>query len=568
MRRCGFIFTLLIGCGLLLASCGRNTESPSGFDILATGETVPVAAAQFVSLKERMHRGLSLQSAEELHVATLEAKDLQGNPFVYLNFAAPTPIDDPYTFGLSLDGSEWAGDRDDSPWTMTVTGAETNRDVHYMNTIGLELLMDLAKAVEALGGEANIKGLVAATPTLFWIEDKSGVLWEPVSREVVPANIVKDYRSDYSQLVEDMDDPKYLDYLEQAWECELDSDECYMSVSSMSMAGFEMEDAELESLSQGSYSFDLESLTQKNGSLDVAKAAKEVQAQIAPELHAQGWFGGDLIAGRQAHMPLQEPWAYGRSSTYFNGVHRCAYQYGQPSNTALLGCGPAAFISLIWRDWAGYDAGNGVTSSEAGIKFYGQAFPSYRSRTDIGFDTQTWDELASSYSAWDDSGVLRYDGPMQVLTARRSDGQVDIQHWLHSCWFVNNPMTTGDDWRTGVNQWLAYQHDIYNTPRMRVVGNTSNGPGNPSNKGPKHAMLMKRLRTDVTPIVAKPIIALFPSDNKAAGSYHISPVHRYNKSGRGIFATLHVSSIDRPYGQYNIGAYWVAETGVFYTERY
>lgn len=76
-------------------------------------------------------------------------------------------------------------------------------------------------------------------------------------------------------------------------------------------------------------------------------------------------------------------------------------------------------------------------------------------------------------------------------------------------------------------------------------------------------MLIKRLKED-----KKPIIALFPSMNKIFGEYHISPVHRYNKSGRWIFSKLHVSSLDHPDGKFNIGAYWVLETGVFYTEKY
>ena len=575
MRQYSFVLTLLIGCSLLLASCGQNAESPSGFDILAAGEKVPVAAAQFVSLKERMHRGLSLQSAEELHVATLEAKDLQGNPFVYLNFAAPTPISDPYAFGLSLDGSEWTGNNNDSPWMMTITGAETNRDVHYMDAVGLELLMNLSKTVGALGGGANVKGLVAPTPTYILVEDQQGRYWDAVSGEVLTEEAVKRLREDYSRLTKQMNDPDYLAYLEAAWDCETDSDACDVDLDAQSLSA----DDELALQSAAAYHFALEDLTDAEGNLKVAAAAAELDAQMGSQLSVQGVWGGDMEKGRQAHFPSQAPEYFARDKNHFNDVHRCAYQTLNPysdsdSRTVYIGCGPAAFLSLVWREWAGYDAGNGK-GAEAGQPFYNLPFPSdTRSRSDIGLrgyiDPNTGKEtnvpdpkrFYKAYYSFIVDGKIT-DDPISRLTQRTGDDQIAVHHLLHSCWFVNNPMTTGDDWRAGANRWLTEQHKLYNVARMRVVGNTSNGPGNPANKGAKHAMLIDRIKTQ-----KKPIVALFPSANKLLGAYHISPVWKYDKSGRGIFATLHVNSLDYPDAFYNIGAYWVAETGLFYIEKY
>lgn len=62
---------------LVLVACTQpQDEEISKKSIFETGDAVPVSAAQFLSLKESMTDGLSVQSTSNLNFATIEVEDL------------------------------------------------------------------------------------------------------------------------------------------------------------------------------------------------------------------------------------------------------------------------------------------------------------------------------------------------------------------------------------------------------------------------------------------------------------------------------------------------------------
>ena len=80
-----------------LAACTTPTRPPSEPTVLDLARPVPRVAAQALALHAGLERGLTLQTAETLHIATLDVEDPLGHPFTTLVFTSTAPIPDPWT---------------------------------------------------------------------------------------------------------------------------------------------------------------------------------------------------------------------------------------------------------------------------------------------------------------------------------------------------------------------------------------------------------------------------------------------------------------------------------------
>ncbi|MBF6596266.1 MAG: hypothetical protein IVW51_17705 [Thermaceae bacterium] len=125
---------------------------------MAKAEPIPLVLAQSIGLMQYLQGNTALQTAEQSSIKTILVEDLEGNPFVYLNFVAPVAINDVWSFGASLRGDEWKNNPEQ--WQIIATGATTARAVLNYIEDGFGTLQNLAKTAQALGGSQRVKRVV------------------------------------------------------------------------------------------------------------------------------------------------------------------------------------------------------------------------------------------------------------------------------------------------------------------------------------------------------------------------------------------------------------------------
>lgn len=268
-----FLVLLMLCLSLFLTAC-PSTEDPEPTvripPVDAQGN-VSVAAAQFVSLRSRMESGLPLATARNVNMSNLLAEDVYGEPFIYLVFVSPRPIDNLYTYGLTADSSKWEDAQntlDDTPWSTHYIGASNIRDVDYATLLDLDYLVTLADTVQSLGGENNVARLVAFSPTGIVIETTSGTFVDPSNGRVLSESEVTMATETYNQLQQEIDDAGLLPLIRQGWLCAFDSSECGEP------------DPKLDTRGEPPYNFDVAALTQADGTLDIPTAANEIHRQL------------------------------------------------------------------------------------------------------------------------------------------------------------------------------------------------------------------------------------------------------------------------------------------------
>jgi hypothetical protein len=319
------------------------------FDLLRDAQPVPPLIAQLQSLDRALENGLSLQSVSNLHMATLTVEDFYGNPFVHVTVTSPIPINELWAFAATLSGDEWEGDTEGSPWNIAITGASTASYPQSMNGVGLETLIDFRDTITAMGGSKKLKRVVAAMSTIFLLQDVSGTYWDPNNRAPVNDELFFFLKNNYDEMVSVNNSPELQEQLAALWEPYLDPASQTVAVLHPALHP------------------DLASVS---GNLNLKRAAELLrerekfapQVRRTPKVVCEYILGlavcYDLLHGyinpwHQAHSGAfdQYPYFFGWQSTHVFKVPRCA-PLGGVVQDALLGCGPASFISLIWRLWA------------------------------------------------------------------------------------------------------------------------------------------------------------------------------------------------------------------------
>ncbi len=552
---------ILLFLGLALSACGEGTlqtdpiecesadcmgEGTPG-DFVETSEEVPTVAAQMLGLYMGFDKGHSPLDAPEIYTKTITAEDLDGDAFVHLNFTAPVPLDQPFDVGLSIDSSAW---KDSKAYTTAVVGATTMRDANYEWSGGLQRLIDLSETVAALGGEERMKRIVAASPMDFLVEDVDGEYW-PVGRtevvedssgvEPLASEEMQFIREKYAEVKDANNNSAFADVMSQNWQVELDA-----------LVGEPVE------LTTEGITAQLSGLTQNDGNLDIGALKSEIDFN-ATSAQLGSWEKMDRLLGegRQAHMPAQRYDFIGVDPDKMFDVPRCTGQIGQPPEAKLeraLGCGPAAFVSLAWREWAGYYADDDHNGSvkQSGVEFYDMPYRPEENRLD------------KQWSRYKENGLA---ARMAEAVDRSKYGRSDIQEDMNSCWFVNGTLTHHNKWRDGANKWLKRQHDKHGTPRMRVKSNVSYLLGNIGSAGKKARMLRDQMKKRRKPAVAGISNGIFSWS-------HYSPVHNYRTRKRCAWFVcwrqLQVQIIEPGYDYrwFNMSAGWVRDASVHFIERY
>ncbi|RYE82208.1 MAG: hypothetical protein EOO75_21045, partial [Myxococcales bacterium] len=199
------------------ASPGGEAETGEEADLVAAARAIPPAAAQAVTLRERIIAGLSVESARKLHMVQLKAQDFRGQESVYLNFTAPDAIQDPWSFALGLDPEAWGEETSESPWTTTITGATTVHAPVSLSAVGLGLLVKLGKTAQAMGGGARVKQILAATPTRFFLVKSNDELWDVETAAVADPAVLAELKVEYTKTVKSLSRQSLVRDMKQKW---------------------------------------------------------------------------------------------------------------------------------------------------------------------------------------------------------------------------------------------------------------------------------------------------------------------------------------------------------------
>lgn len=516
---------------LCLSGCSEGVPSAAptaSFDILEVARPVPLVAAQGVGLLSRVELGLSAQSVEGLHMATLTAEDFEGHPFVYLHFTAPRRLGSPWESGLTLTGQEWAGEGEGSPWSTSVVGASTGRALLSSTSVGLELLRNLSRTAQAMGGAAAVRRLVAASPSVFLLEDMQGRYWDSTTASPASAEVVARLRADYERAHQANNSQELLTALEADWQPVLEA-------SDPGRAG-----------AQGLYER-METFTRQDGSLDLRRAAaalrrQGVSAQVergSGEFQESCWrflwwrvcnptLEGYLPTERQAHGTSfrQDPEYMGWPGQDFS-MPTCVFNARQ--SPAPVGCGPASFIGLVWRQW------------KDGERFYGR-----------------------DYNGEPPNAPYRPDSIAADMTAPDGEGRPRIASYMGSCYFFEGTLTTAAGFVEGGNAFLrdqGKQDPADEGSRLRLSGNYSSLAGNLWSSASRAEMLLEQLGRANNPVIAEYWRAGFLQG-------HYSPVREYRLVYLPGSVDVRVKTVDDMDGWYSLSDIWLLETGVYYLERY
>ena len=346
---------LLLISFLLLSACSSVKPEPEAFNILSEAKPVPLSVTQGLGLHRRFEGGLSVQALDDMSMKTLETVDFRGEPFINVAFSAPEPIGDLWSFATSLTGEEWSYEDFSTPWTTTITGASTVRDVFVTSNEGLGLLMEMYKTVQAMGGPQNLKDVIAYDLQNFVLRDTQDRLWSVNRAVMLTPEETERVKEIYNDIYEGNNSPANEEMYEDLWKETLEESE----------------------LQPQSFGYNLADLTMNDGSLDLKKVKAAIEGSSATDAFSpQNITDGDKSCflfvctayqygqlGSNSNQPgglqatqggfEQYPSDYGRydinGGNGFNYVECCLLNGNFVGGRAKvtnkpLGCAPSAFI--------------------------------------------------------------------------------------------------------------------------------------------------------------------------------------------------------------------------------
>jgi hypothetical protein len=253
----------------------------------------------------------------------------------------------------------------------------------------------------------------------------------------------------------------------------------------------------------------------------------------------------------------QDPYWFGWKSTKTFTMPKCGlpgHNITGTGNEVPLGCGPSAFISLIWRLWAD------------GEPFYGKKYNGEPQGNNWAYRSTKRPVGSSDYNKVDSIALN------MTMESNWAGGRPTIASYMGSCYFVAGTMTIAQRFVDGGNDFLKDQGKQASSrgtgKRLRIQGNFSHGPGNTRSAKDKGDILHRELG-----LYNRPVIAEYWLDKQGATkSGHFSPVTEYRiLTPRGVLSgspIVKVKTIDTNSKWYTITDNGQAEVGVFFVERY
>ena len=474
-----------------------------------------------------------------MKMKTIEAVDLKGKPFVNITFSAPKPIDNLWSFAATLKGNEWSSSDFSTPWTTTITGASTIRDVFITSNEGLGLLREAYRTVQAMGGVSNLKEVVAYDLQNFVLRDLQNRLWSIDKARVLTASEVKRLHEIYDAIYKGNNTPAAAEMYTRLWEETLKESE----------------------LQPQSFGYSLADLTASDGSLDLQRVKDAIEGSgatsaLSPQTVTKGDKSCFLFVctayqyGQLGNSPYrpgglqatqggyeQYPYNYGRydinggngfnyiECTLLNGnfVGGSAKVYNKP-----LGCAPSAFIGLVGRKF-----NNGAT-----IDGFNKDGPAGRNT------------LAALIS--------RMVDPVGI------NGRARIANYMGTCFFGGGGLTYGNALVSGGRRFLADAGAKSPTGKQLALrANVSHYAGNVfAAAGTKADMIMQEVGRDNNPVVAEYFLG-GKGDLFVEG--HFAPIAQYwIRSGASAY--VDVKTTNHGDRWYSLSGGWGTERGVFYID--
>jgi hypothetical protein len=484
---------------------------------LVESKAVSSLVAEGLAIKHQIFaENLSVDEVKGLHIGSLSAEDVDGDPAILLVFTSPSPeIASPLAFGRKLleergekgdEGDEGGEGVEPAPGetSAAVGGATTRLQVSAAGK-GLDWLVDFARAVEAAGGEDHIKRIVAASSTAFLLEDEKGQLWDVSTAERVPDEVLSEKLAQVREAKAAVLGGELGQNLVKQWE--------------MLEKGYDPK--EMPQLNEAR---DPGEFAGKDGHLDLAKVAEGLDLSLIlrevklDETSVPNDGGGDGGAEKPAGPGLetQSRWVYtdacyswwffgwhtncrtGEQGSFWNPgwsqahraiqsarftVPRCWWMGGGTVYNTWEGCGPAAFTSLVWN------------KRRQGVSFAGIPPFSYNANN-------TYDQWHYGYDA-------AWGADFQTVMGNQ------VPAYMGSCSFGNyGTTTTFWDFVSGGDRWLKdHGSNLRVGSRYTVFGaNSFDAPA-------KANILRGRLGYENGPVVAAFDVGFVSS--------HYSPVNRY-----------------------------------------
>lgn len=360
------LLAALLAAVLTLAACQDPSTSggPPAFELLETAQDVPLVATQGLGLMNRLDDSLTVATASSagLSMSTLEAVDFDDYPFVNITFTAPGPINDIWEYATTLTPEMWdATSETDSPYGTVITGATTARMPVSLISSDLAILLELHNTLEALGGQARLDAIVAATPTTLLMRDTTGTYWDTSTAQPADELELAAAQGQYADMRARNNTPEVHEELNKHWQQLLNPDTSDLSPSNTVTTSM------LE-------------LTDQDGALNITNALHTLKLQevvggdrvdsIDPVCSRFLWWKichnveiGSISDAHQGHDnsgAYQYANAFGRDGTFNMPI--CIT--GGTKQDAPVGCGPTAFASLLWRDWVNGETYLGLTYGE------------------------------------------------------------------------------------------------------------------------------------------------------------------------------------------------------------
>jgi hypothetical protein len=545
----------------MLASCAPESPAPEV-------QGMPDYLAQALALRTQLTtqhrpgpgrpalRQLQQEDIARLQATTLVFEDVDGEPFLQLTAVAP--------HRPSFHSVEKLPSREEQSdsglYFTTLTGAREDTVQVSAHARTLERFVDLAAAVERVGGASKVRRYVAFAPHHLAVEGRDGRTFSLLTGEFLGAEALAELTGEARAVKQRVrQDSRLVTELSKGWEET-------RGVTAPEKPGVERAD------------FALSSLRTQEGGLDFVAAASVLSRERIPVRR-----DGERQAQREWHTQICYWWGCGPdsyqgdmgsrfvvsggfaqfSSNYSLGggnwnVPDCSN--GAPHAGAVLGCAPSSFLSLVYWLWR-YD-GTGFFNFPIRIWPY-SPYPA---------PIYDWSTVNGPWTTVD---VL---SPMSRLARGGPNSRAVIQNYFDTCFFINGGFTYPWKFREGMDRFFADHSATYGIPRYTVRGVTR-GAVNPVDWFPEanasHEMAnLVRGRVGRNDGLERLVIALYPVDKGGTESpvaafkaLHYAPIWSYFVEYSWGRANLQVATVEDYTKWFNITDPYVAFSGVYTADK-
>lgn len=426
--------------------------------------------------------------------------DVYGHPFVDVTFALPRGSSDLWSFAAKLSESGL------EEGLTVITGATTVHDVLVGYSHDYRLLAEMYAAMEALGGQEHLAGIVAATANNLLLRDREGGLWDVATRRKLGPAEVDAVARRYDEIVRANSDVAFIEQMHAQW------DRLYQQSGDMEgILGYRF--AELVS-EDGRLS--LEALASLGDRLDAAAFVDHGRQCVLFVC----WHNYTGHIANQSNQAVQSG-GYQRRSDYgwldppirFNSIACVA---NNPVNgVAYLGCGPSASIGLV-----------------------GEKFKNH--------------QVAFSGKSASNTSLLAF---RQWLVAPTGiNGRPRIAEYMGTC-----VLGTAYEGFTSIGSFVSGGQGFLNETNSGLTMLYTAGNGGPNGYNSHNAANYIHLQVGVK---ENPVVATYWPNAVTA---HYSPITHYDIMwGAGI--TINVRTMDHGANWYGLSSHWAGQIGVYYLE--